>query len=287
MGSEASVKHLVLPRLLFTAALLLAARAAAAQNLPVTVSVNGNVAVAEIGAPLNPLAELTLTFDDASNLSASSLGISAQLVDINAPALLSRLPAPSLTRLENALPLMVTIQPPASGGLSFRRSGRFELHTHALTYAVGSSFRVFKAPIGGAFRDTTEQIAPGSVRARSRYGGFSQFLVLTDLRPTSDVIHEKTGTLRARVATLSPSEQPAFIALLDAVESSLDNGDYATALQASNDIGTRAQARAGSGLSDEWRADDGDSPTENQAGHLMAEAASLGFSIAYLRDFGQ
>src|SRR3546814_18901939 len=56
---------------------------------------------------------------------------------------------------------------------------------------LGSDYRVLKAPIGGSFHDTTEEIAPGSVRARSRYGGFSQFLVVADLRPTGAVRSEE------------------------------------------------------------------------------------------------
>src|SRR3546814_8481713 len=163
-------------QLMLGAALVLGANRAPAQSLPVTVDVAGNVATARVGNTLEPLAELTLTFDDATGLSATSLGISARLVDITDPALLARLPEPQLLQPSSALPLLVTIEPPATGGLSFRRTGRFELHTHALAYALGSNYRVLQAPIGGSFPDTTEEIAPGSVRARSRYGGFSQFL---------------------------------------------------------------------------------------------------------------
>ena len=271
-------------RWLLATALSVCAPLAAAADLPVTVSVVGNVATAQIGMPTNPLAELTLSFDDASNLTPASLGIRASLVDINDPALLARLPDVRLTRLDAALPLLVTIEPPASGGLTFRRTGRFELHTHALAYSLGSNYRVFKAPIGGAFRDTTEEIAQGSVRARSRYGGFSQFLVLADLRETGTVVAQKIAALRTRVSTLPAGEQPAFTTQLDAVESSLASHDYATALSAIDLISARAQARAGNGLLDEWRATH---DADNQAGDLIAGAASLKFSVAYLRDYGQ
>jgi hypothetical protein len=255
-----------------------------ALDLPVSVSVAGNVATAQIGSATNPLAELTLSFDDASGLTPASLGIHATLVDITDPALLSRLPDPRLIRLESALPLLVTVDAPANGGLSFRRTGRFELHTHALTYSLGSNFRVLKGPVGGAFHDTTEEIAQGSVRARSRYGGFSQFLVVTDLRQTGVVVAEKIAALRTRVASLPASEQPAFSTQLDTVESSVASHDYATALSAIDLLSQRAQARAGHGLLDEWRAT---RDTDNQAGDLLAGAATLRFSVAYLRDYGQ
>lgn len=254
-----------------------------AQTLPVRVGVAGDVATALIGNPMNPLAELTLTFEDASGLSPASLGISAQLVSLNDPVLLARLPN-NLTTLQSALPLLVTIEPPASGGLSFRRTGRFELHTHALPYTSGSSLRVLKAPLGGSFRDTTEEIAQGSVRARSRYGGFSQFLVVLDVRETSAVVTEKITWLRARVATLPPAERPAFDARLDAVQAAVANADYDTAIAAAQDIADRAHARAGTHLAEEWRAT---RDADNQAGELVAGASTLKFSLAYLRDVGE
>lgn len=253
------------------------------QVLPVQVDVAGNVAMARIGNPLHPLAELTLVFEDASGLTPQSLGISARLVSLDDPALLARLPG-SLTRLQPDLPLLVTIEPPASGGLSFRRTGRFELHTHALAYSTGSSLRVLKAPVGGKFRDTTEEIAKGSVRARSRYGGFSQFLVVLDVRETSAVVAEKIGWLRARVAALPIAERSAFDARLDVVQAAVETGDYDAAILATDDIAVRARARAGSHLAQEWRAT---RDADNQAGDLMAGASTLGFSLAYLRDFGQ
>ena len=278
------MKGPVISRWLLAIALSLCTQAALALDLPVSVNVVGNVATAQIGNPTNPIAELTLSFDDASGLTPASLGIRASTIDITDPNLLARLPDPRLVRLDSALPLLVTIEPPATGGLRFRRSGRFELHTHALAYSLGSNLRVFKAPIGGQFRDTTEEIAQGSVRARSRYGGFSQFVIATDLRETGAVVSEKIATLRARVASLPASEQPAFTAQLDTVESAVARQDYATALGAIDLISDRAQARAGNGLLDEWRATH---DADNQAGELLAGAATLKFSVAYLRDYGQ
>ena len=278
------MRPIVISRWLLAIALMLCAQAALALDLPVSVTVVGNVATAQIGSPANPIAELTLSFDDASGLTPASIGIRASTIDITDPNLLARLPDPRLVRPDSALPLLVTIEPPATGGLSFRRSGRFELHTHALAYSLGSNYRVFKAPLGGQFRDTTEEIAQGSVRARSRYGGFSQFLIAADLRETSTVVAEKIASLRARVASLPASEQPPFTAQLDTVESAVASHDYATALAAIDLISDRAQARAGNGLLDEWRAT---RDADNQAGELLAGAATLKFSVAYLRDYGQ
>ena len=274
----------VISRWMLALALSLCAQMACAVDLPVSVHVVGNVATAQIGSPANPIAELTLSFDDASGLTPASLGIRASTIDITDANLLSRLPDVRLVRLDSALPLLVTIEPPANGGLSFRRSGRFELHTHALAYSLGSNFRVFKAPLGGQFRDTTEEIAQGSVRARSRYGGFSQFLIAADLRETGVVVAGKIASLRARIASLPAAEQPAFNAQVDTVESAVARQDYATALAAIDLISDRAQSRAGNGLLDEWRAT---RDADNQAGELLAGAATLKFSVTYLRDYGQ
>ena len=94
----------------------------------------------------------------------------------------------------------------------------------------------------------------------------------------------KIAWLRGRIASLPASEQPAFTAQLDTVESAVAHQDYATALAAIDLMSDRAQARAGNGLLDEWRAT---RDADNQAGELLAGAATLKFSVAYLRDFGE
>ena len=253
-------------------------------TLPVSVTTAGNHASIVVGASSNPIAEVSLEFQDATGLSAASLGASARVVDPSDPVLLARLPGSTLTSLTSALPVMFTIEPPTNGGLSFRGTGRMEIHTHALPYSVGSSFRVFKAPLGGAFHDVTDEIAQGSVRARTTYGGFSQFLILVDLRSTGTVIDEKIGWLRGKVAALPLNERGAFDALLNQIDSAVDAGDYTTAITAIDNFRTRAANRAGQFIPNEWRAT---RDVDNQAGNLIAGANTLRFSVAYLRDFGQ
>lgn len=274
-----------LSRLMLAAVFLLATTAnAAAQTVPVRVTTVGNVATVEIGVIGQPLAELIVTFDDASGLSAASLGVSAELVSLDDPLLLARLPDPLYTQLDSALPLMITIEPPALGGLAFNRTARVEVHTHALVYAAGSSYRLLKAPLSGAFRDITDEIAPGSVRARGTTGGFSQFLIVADVRSSSIVIAEKIDSLRARIATLPATERSSFDSQLDAAEAAVASGAYADAIAVIDSLRAHAAARAGNGLTEQWRATrDGD----NQAGDLMAGAATLRFSVAFLRDYGE
>jgi phosphoenolpyruvate carboxylase len=104
------------------------------------------------------------------------------------------------------------------------------------------------------------------------------------VRRSGVVVSEKIASLRTRVSTLPSAEQPAFTADLDAVESALAKADYTNALTAVDLISQRALERDGHGLLDEWRAT---RDADNQVGELLAGAATLKFSIAYLRDYGQ
>lgn len=270
--------------LVLAAGMLAGAGTASAQLLPVSVEASGNVAHARIGSGSTPLAEVTLAFEDASKLNAASIGISAERIDITDPALLARLPDSLLTQPASGLPVLVTIEPPAQDGLSFRDTGRIEIHTHELPYTVGSSLRLFKAPLNGAFRDVTDEIAQGSVRARGTYDGFSQFLIVTDLRATGDVVREKFAELRARVAALPQAERAAFDAMLDDAEAAVARGDHAAAIASIDGFRERADERGGNHIANEWRAT---RDVINHAGGLEAGAASLRFSLAYLRDFGE
>lgn len=279
------LKSTLAAKLLLGSVLGLCASLASAQNLPVTVAVAGNVATVRVDLPTQQtLAEVILTFDDSLGLNAGSLGVSARLVDVSDPALQSRLPDGSLNRLDPSFPLMVTIEPPTLGGLSFQRTVRVEVHTHALTYAAGSQLRLFKAPLNGSFRDITDEIAPGSVRARGTTGGFSQFLVLTDLRPTSNVVTDKFARLQSLIALLPLSERGPLQMSADTAQSALDQGQYGDALAALDQLRARVAARAGTAIPSQWRAT---RDTDNQAGELLAATATLSFSIGYQRDFGR
>ncbi|KQY52142.1 hypothetical protein ASD14_05695 [Lysobacter sp. Root494] len=257
---------------------------AAAALLPVSVSASGNHAEMQVGEPILPLLEVSLDFQDATGLSPSSLGASARLVNPGDAGLLARLADLNLTPLTDTLNILVTIEPPANGGLSFRGTGRLEIHTHLLPYTQGSSLRVFKAPLLGPFRDVTDEIAQGSVRARTTYGGFSQFLILVDLRPTRMVVDEKIGWLRNHVAALPVSERAPLDTLLDQADAAVDAADYPAAIAAVDAFRARVQARAGQYIANEWRATH---DVENDAGQLIAGASTLRFSVAYLRDYGQ
>jgi hypothetical protein len=254
-----------------------------AQAVPFTVGVTGNVATIRIGSGPVPMADVILTFDDAVGLTPAALGISANLVDINATALRNRFPSPTQVKPSSSLPLMVTIEPPVGGGLVQRRVTHIEVHTHSLAYTSGSTYRLFKSPLNGAFRDITGEVAPGSVRTRGTTPGWSQFMIVADLRPTGNVISGKYAYLRTQMALLTPTEKAPLDTLLDASETALAAGDFATASAKLEAYRARVSARAGTAIPDVWRAT---RDVTNVAGELLAGADTLAFSIDYLRDFG-
>jgi hypothetical protein len=271
-------KHFFLAMALLAGATTMAPPARAG----VDVAIAGNTATADIDLG-GVGAELILTFDDATSLSAANLGIDAQLVNPLDAGLLARLPTADLTSLPSALPLLITVEPPNTGGFSLRNTVRVELHTHALPYTAGSAFRLFKAPLGGAFRDITDEVAPGSVRTRGTTGGFSQFLVLVDLRGTSDVIAQKFTWLRGKAGALSATERTPVLAMIDAAEAAVADGRLADAIASLDSLRARVSARSGTFIPNAW------SPLNrngNVAGELLAGAATLKFSVGYLRDYG-
>lgn len=268
-----SLKTLIAPLLFVLASPALAG---------VSVQVAGQSATAEITLG-GVEAELILNFTDVDQLQADTLGISAELVSLSNPALLARLPSPTLASIPAALPLLVTIEPPAGSGFALRGTVRVEIHTHALPYTAGSHFRLFKAPLGGQFVDITDEVAPGSVRTRGTTGGFSQFLVIADLRSTASVISGKFDALQARSAAAPASLRTALLQKLDAARSAADAGQHAAAIAALDEFRAQVSAEAGSGLGNAW------TPSQrsgNLAGDLLAGASSLVFSIGFQRDYG-
>lgn len=266
-----------------TVCLWLASAAAQAQNLPVRVTVSGNNANATIGLPHSPTAEFSIAFDDASGLTTGSLGLTARTVSLTDAALLARLPDANLTQLSANFPVLISVAPPSNGGLSFNRTWNAEIHTHLLPYTAGSLFRVFKAEPGGVFRDITHDIQPGSVRARSSGGHFSEFLILTDLRATTSVIDGKFDHLRSFLGPLDASDRAVLEALVDGAELAVADERFADAIAQLDQLRAEVSARAGTSIAQQWRAQ---RDLVNAAGELLSTANSLKFSIGYLRDYG-
>jgi hypothetical protein len=255
---------------------------ALAASVPVQVSVGSNSATVRVGSATSPLADVSIRFDEATGVTAANLGIKAETVSVSSPALLARLPS-NMTSLSSSFPVMITVEPPVSGTLVQKRVTHVEVHTHLLSYAAGSRFRLFKAQIGGPFRDITESVQPGSVRTRGTTPGWSQFLVLVDLRPTDAVISEKVSDLNTQLNLLPASEATPLRNYLNTAQSAIAVGQYEDAVVAMDMFSARVAQRAGTYIPDTWRSA---RDVQNSAGELLAGANTLVFSLNFRRDYG-
>lgn len=221
--------------------------------------------------------DLSLIFEDATRLNLLSLGISARLVNPNDPALLARMPS----GVTPGLPVLLRIEPPPIGGLTFSGITTLEIHTLNLHYTTGCPLRLFSAPLGGPFRDITTSMGAGSYRARGSSGGFSEFLIVSDLRPVDQVITDKLDRLEQMLdgyTALVPGT------LYDDLEERLEDirtahaqGDTEEAIQEVDGFLAAVQQNAGTTIPNVWRAA---RDLQNVAGYLRAGAMTLRFSLA-------
>ena len=264
-----------------TALLALLLAACAQAQAGVSVSVSGNTAVAQISLAGGYGADLSLTFQNAQNLSASSLGVSASVVNPLDATLLARLPAGAGLSIPSAFPVLVSVSPTALGGLSFSNGVAIELHTHNLVFTQDSPFRLYKAPAGGAFYDITGEVASGSVRTRGTTGGFSDFLIVVDTGAAGDTAEDQYDYLEARADSSAVSSGPraALLSDLAASRSAFDAGNYTLAGTRLATFRSDLAGYAGNGVPNVWRAA---RDLDNVAGDLLAESASLQFTLARL-----
>lgn len=243
------------------------------------VTIDGNKASVTLGAG-GVSVDLTITFEQVVGLTPSSLGLSARVA--SPTELAGRLPDGALTTLPAGFPLLVSVEPPSSGGLSFSGLTSIEVHTHDLSFVADSPLRLFKAPAGGAFVDITESIGMGSYRARGSTGGFSQFLIIADLRGDADVVEAKLDLLDATFAAGSSSIAPAvrgnLQSSLNAIRAAWNSGDVRGAMTAATAFGDAVKTAANAGnVPNVWRSA---RDLQNVAGNLRAAAGTLRFSLA-------
>lgn len=276
----------------------------------VTVSVVGNQAFAQISLPSGGGsidADVTITFDTPTHLSPASLNLTAQLVDPNDAALKARLPACILTACVSvpaAFPLLITVEPPDvpwlfrsgfetddnPGLLAFLNTYEFEIHTPDLDCTAADSgapcpstpYRLFKAPLAGAFDDYTSEVVKGSVRARGRGGAFSQFLIAADARPQLVVELDKALRLNLRIvaAVLGDVLQGDLLGLLTQVQAAVALLDYATAIARLDELIAEVEGHAGIDIANVWSADHS---VTNDAGEIEALAQTLRYTLLRLQ----
>jgi hypothetical protein len=243
------------------------------------LTISGKQVTATLDLP-GVSADLTLTFEQSVGLTASNLGLSAQLVDPNDPNLLSRLPSGGLVTVPGAFPVLVHVQPPASGGLSFSGVYTLDLHTPNLEYTTNCPLRLFSAHDGGPFDDISTAMGAGSYRVRGTSGSFSDFVIVADARPLADVVSQKFDDLSGLLSTYSGAISPP---VLDDLSNQLQTarahyqaGDSVDAATAVNGFAATVQSNSGTGIPDVWRAS-GD--LANVSGGLRAAASTLSFSL--------
>ncbi|WP_341501936.1 DUF6689 family protein [Gallaecimonas sp. GXIMD4217] len=218
--------------------------------------------------------ELTLSFDRALGLTEHSAGVDAYLFSPTDAALLARLPA-GVTPVA-AFPMMIVIEPPADQGLAFEGPAEVAIHTHDLDFDAG--YRLFKAPLGGDFRDVTANHGAGSYRARGRTGNFSEWLVVRDQRDNDAVVAAKYQRLGA---ILEGSALPAALLaqlqqLLSLSEQAHELGDTGLALSQLAAFTRLVDAQQGQAIANVWRSS---RDLDNLAGRLLGQADTLRFSL--------
>ena len=260
-------------------ALVLWAGPAAATGI-VGAKVEGDTLAAKIRLPGGVGADLSVSFEQVVGLSAENLGLSARLLDVADLALIAnRLPS-TLVSVPTGFPVLLTIEPPDTGGLSFSGLVTVELYTHALTFLPGCPFRLYAAPLGGAFTDITESNAGGSYRVRGHKGDFSEFLIVADARAVDSAIAVKfsqlDGELTYQAAAIDPAVLSTLAALLDEAEAAYAAGQTVQAIAKVEAFAEVVKQNSGSGVPDVWRSA---RDLANAAGRLRAAASTLRFSL--------
>ena len=257
----------------------LAPSAFAQAIIPLTIS--GREASGVIALPGGVGAELSITFEEVVGLNPAALEVSADLIGpLDLPALLARLGGEGLIVPPAAFPVLIRIEPSPTSALSFSGTVAVSLHTHNLNLVPNIPLALHSASAGGAFRDITASEGIGSYRAGGTGGGFSEFVIVVDLRPISTVI---TGKFNAAQALLNTHADLIAPGVLDNLQGLLTQartffllGQMQAAIGQVTAFSALVRAHSGADIPDVWRAHD---PRVNVAGYLRAAADTLKFSL--------
>ncbi|CAN5363047.1 hypothetical protein BH24PSE2_BH24PSE2_03990 [soil metagenome] len=259
-------------------ALLALACADARANI-VNARVEGNSLKASIELSRAASAELTISFEEVVGLSAESLGLSVTVPGVRDTSLLERLGSAAVS-IPREFPVLVRIEPPETGGLSFSGVVTIELYTHNLQYRADTPLRLFSAELGGTFQDTTSFTGSGSFRTGARKGTFSEFMIVSDYRPLDTVVTAKFDRLGALLqehgSDFDPSLQNDLGGLLTAAHSAYSGGAHVAAIQYIETLASLVREHAGSGIPNVWQST---REITNVAGELRAAADTLRYSL--------
>ncbi len=255
--------------------LLCTALPAAGQGI-VNSTITGSSIEVTVSLPGGLGADVSLSFEEVTGLSLQNLGLSAQVVNTLSPAFRARLPNSVLP----VLPLLLRIEPPANGSLTFSGVTDIDIHTHNLLFAIGTPLRFFSAPLGGKFEDVTAAMGPGSYRARATKGGFSEFLIVADLRPRNQVIAAKFDRLDELLnqyqGSMSASVYADLEDRLEAAHADYIGGSAQAAIAELDGFLAVVEQHSGTDIPDVWRSA---RDLQNVAGYLRGAALTLRFSL--------
>lgn len=245
------------------------------------VEVDGTSVTATIELAGGVAADLEIEFENVVGLNTGdSLGLAADLVDPTDALLLARLPDANLISIPATFPVLVTIEPPAAGGLAFSGIVTVELHTHNLIYTAASPLRLFSAPLDGAFKDITSYAGSGSYRVQGSQGGFSEFLIVADVRPSSAVIAGKFARIESILTdntdAIDGDVGAELWGHLNAASAAWSAGDTLAAVESMKEFGKTVENRSGCGIPNVWRSS---RDLVNVAGELRAAALTQLFSL--------
>jgi hypothetical protein len=231
-----------------------------------------------ISLPFGIGGDLTVSFENVAGLSPANLGVTSQLVFPFNPGLLSRLPL--LSAILSSFPVLLRIEPPTAGGLTFTGIAEIQVHTHNLLYFPGTPLRLYAAPLGGAFEDITDDTGPGSYRVSGSRGGFSEFLVVADLTPVHTVILGKYDRLsQILVDNAGAISAPVLSDLTSELASSRADyvaGNTTAAISDLDVFISTVELHSGSDIPDVWRSAH---DLVDVAGLLRAAGRTLRFSL--------
>jgi hypothetical protein len=243
-----------------------------------SIEISQNKVNAGIELPGDLKADLELSFEQVLGLNAQSLGLSAKLIDPTSLNLISRLPTSA--SIPAAFPVMITIDPPSTGPLAFSGIVTIDFHTHNLAYTPNSPFRLMAAEAGKNFQDLTGSNALGSYRTGGSKGGFSEFLIVADIRPANTVITEKFQRLQSKLddnaTAIGNTVLTTLQSTLAAARTAFLANDPLAAAEKIKQFAEIVGQNSGSAIPDVWRSA---RDVVNVAGDLRSGAATLKFSL--------
>jgi hypothetical protein len=275
----------------------------ASAQVPVPLSISGNVARGWIELPGGIGAELTITFETVVGLHAGALEVTATLVNPTDPALLARLPGavpllpppptgglggllplppppPPPVSIPASFPVLLRVSPTDSSLLAFSGLYTISLYTHNLQLDPAVPLALYKSPDGGTFRDITATEGRGSYRAGGGGGDFSEFLIVVDRRAIDLVIIEKFVALDVLLlehgTSIPPTVLTSLLQRLLRARSFFDAGATVAAVWEMGAFSRYVAAHSGDEITDVWRANCGGTDV---AGLLRSAADTLKFSL--------